>query len=880
MAADYLGRIVSHYRIESKLGEGGMGVVYRARDLELNRSAAVKFLNQTLAGEEQRRRFQQEALTASSLNHPHILTVYEAGSQDGVEYLITEFIDGSTLREWVDRERPSVRQIIEIATSIADALACAHEAGIIHRDIKPGNILVARQGYAKLVDFGLAKLLEKPGTASDDTRTMEAPPTRPGMVVGTIPYMSPEQISGKTVDARSDIFSFGAVIYEILVGQRPFLGKTDSELLLSILHSTPPPLTAIRPDTPHELRAIVEKALEKDSADRYQYAREMAVDLRRAQRAKFSAVPVMPLAVRGSPARRILPLAAVLFLAGLGAWRIYRSDLLWTNPLATARFTRVTAFESNELDGAISPDGKFAAFLSDRDGIFDGWVTQLGTAQYLNLTKGRYPDLFHEEVRSIGFSGDGSHVWLRVNARSAVPGISASTLSVPVMGGEPRMFLPKGILASTSPDGDQIVYHTADPGDPIYVATRDGNNPKLIFREKAGGHNHFPTWSPDGRWIYFVRGYPVTESDIWRIAVAGGALERLTFHVGYVRFPSALDNKTLLYTATAEDGSGPWLYGLDVGRRVSHRLSVGFERYLSISAGTGTKEYPHRLVATIGNPTGNLWQVPLTEGIADESAVSRYATPGARALSPRFGPDYLLYLSSMGGADGIWKAKGKQVVELWKGNEGAVVDSPAISPDGSRICFTFRKQGRGWLRVMSADGTDVRAVADNLRVTGAPAWSPDGKWIVTGVDGDQGRKLLKIPLDGGAPVTLADKPSFNPVLSRDGRLIVFSEMVQGAVLPMRAVTPDGQAASLPDVLVRTGGERYRSLRNGNQMIVLRGLYRQQNFWLLDLTSGKMRQLTNLQEGSAIRGFDLSPDGKSIVFDRVKENARAVVIEFR
>src|SRR5437867_1299607 len=207
-----------------------MGVVYRARDLELNRSAAVKFISSDAATEDRRRRFQQEALTASSLNHPHILTVYEAGTADGQQYLITEFIDGCDLREWVQREQPSLRQIMELAASIADALACAHEAAIVHRDIKPGNILVSKQGYAKLVDFGLAKLMEKAPAASGEsaTRTLD-PATRAGVVVGTIPYMSPEQISGKPADGRSDIFSFGAVLYEVLTSQRPFPGKSDSD---------------------------------------------------------------------------------------------------------------------------------------------------------------------------------------------------------------------------------------------------------------------------------------------------------------------------------------------------------------------------------------------------------------------------------------------------------------------------------------------------------------------------------------------------------------------------------------------------------------------------------------------------------------------------
>ena len=244
-----IGKTISRYRIEEKIGEGGMGVVYRARDLDLDRHVAVKVLSADLADEERRRRFQQEAQTASSLNHPHILTVFEAGTFEGRQYLITEFIDGWTLREWIRRARPSCRQILELVTAVAEALACAHAAGIVHRDVKPENILVSRQGYAKLVDFGLAKLIEaRVDTA--DTRTVDVVHTREGTLVGTIPYLAPEQLVGTGGDARSDIYAFGVTLYEALAGQRPFGGASDVELFKAILHAPPPPLSNLRADLP------------------------------------------------------------------------------------------------------------------------------------------------------------------------------------------------------------------------------------------------------------------------------------------------------------------------------------------------------------------------------------------------------------------------------------------------------------------------------------------------------------------------------------------------------------------------------------------------------------------------------------------------------
>jgi serine/threonine protein kinase len=347
-----LGRTVSHYRIEEKIGEGGMGIVYRARDLNLPRSAAIKFLSSNATTEDQRRRFQQEAQTASSLNHPQILAVYEAGTEDGQQYLITEYVDGVTLGDWARRVRPSVRQTIEVMAGVADALACAHDAGIVHRDIKPDNVLISKQGHAKLTDFGVAKLLESPSVDDEGTRTG----TLLGAVVGTVPYMSPEQANGAAIDRRSDIFSFGTVLYELVAGQRPFTGAAHADVLHAILHASPKPLAELRPDAPHELSLVVEKALEKDPADRYQSMREVVVDLRRLLRRSASPAPVPH--VRARRHRQwwaLAGLAALLVL--LVAWLGRRAESAWQNPLASARFERLTDFGGAELDAAISTDG-------------------------------------------------------------------------------------------------------------------------------------------------------------------------------------------------------------------------------------------------------------------------------------------------------------------------------------------------------------------------------------------------------------------------------------------------------------------------------------------------------------------------------------------
>jgi serine/threonine protein kinase len=306
-----VGQRIGVYEVQAALGEGGMGVVHRALDTKLNRPVAIKFLSDDLADAAARRRFQREAQTASSLNHPHIVTVHDVGEFDGRQYLVTEFVDGGTLKDWLYAAPRTWRQVSELLTGVADGLAAAHDAGIVHRDIKPENILVANNGYAKLADFGLAKLWEGAG-ASTVTHVLSDGRTRPGMIVGTIAYMSPEQAAGQPVDARSDIFSFGIVLYEMVAGKRPFDAATDLERLQALVSGALPPLPESA-DAPAGLRNVIEKALEKDPAERYQTARDLVVDLRRLTRATTTVAP----AATPTTSRRWRVIVPVVAAAGV-----------------------------------------------------------------------------------------------------------------------------------------------------------------------------------------------------------------------------------------------------------------------------------------------------------------------------------------------------------------------------------------------------------------------------------------------------------------------------------------------------------------------------------------------------------------------------------
>jgi Tol biopolymer transport system component len=864
-----VGTRIGTYEVVAPLGSGGMGEVYRALDTKLNRPVAIKFLSELLLPDPAaRRRFQREAQTASSLNHPHILTVYDAGELDNHQYLVTEFVDGGTFEEWIRREPRPWRHVVALLLGVADGLAAAHAAGILHRDIKPANILVATNGYAKLADFGLAKAIE---SSSDQTPTIVDHQTRAGLVVGTTAYMSPEQAAGKKLDARSDIFSFGVLIYEAISGRRPFVGATDLEVLQRVIHGVPQPLPA---DLPLDIRMIVEKALENDPADRYQSMRELVVDLRRVTRHRTSeqaAVAAVPRTRGRWPglAAASVALVAASVLAG-SLLRRSRAPID-QNPLADARFTRFTNFDGTERSGAISPDGKFVAFRADRAGPFDVWLSQVGTGRFVNLTQG-IDDEFGTDTPSVGFSADGSEIWL-----SGGPDSSRRLRLLPLMGGPPRSFLTdKAVSVSWSPDGARIVYHTYDDGDPMFVADRTGANVRQILPAKPPQHHHFPVWASDGRWIYFTSGLPATkEMDIWRIAPDGGSTERMTEHNGDVSFPAPMDPRTLLYVARDQDGSGPWLWALDPTVKRSRRVSFGVERYISIAATPDGR----RLVAAVANPTASLWAAPmLSDRPAEEAEVKAFALPVADASAPRFGAGTLFFLSSSGTGDGLWRFENGQALEIWKGSNGALLVPPAVSPDGRSVAVVLRRGGKLRLQRLSADGAQIEPLAETIDVRGTASWSPDGQWIVIGGSDAKGSGLFKVPGKGGESVRLTSGAAFDPVWSPDGSVIAYAGANLSAFSPLLAVGPDGTRIPLPAIKLRREGERVRFLPNRKALVYMQGALRSQDFWLLDLETKQTRQLTKLTNRDTMRTFDITPDGTRIIFDRLRENADIVLID--
>ena len=849
------------YKIEAPLGAGGMGEVFRARDTRLDRIVAIKILpRDKVADPERKRRFMQEARAASALNHPNIVTLYDIASDAGVDYLVMEHIAGKSLDKVIAAKGLPLAEVIGYATQIAGALAAAHTAGIVHRDIKPANVMVTSDGQVKVLDFGLAKLVENEAVGEDLTEA--------GTVMGTVGYMSPEQASAKALDHRTDIFSLGVMLCEMIAGERPFRGRSHAETMNAIINTASPRLEKQSP----ELQEIVDKALAKDPKERYQHAGDLALDLRRFQRALETKSLLSQRSIpAGSNRRLTFGLAAVMLALGLAAgWRLGLSGRTETaeNLFVNATYKRITDFDGSENEAAISRDGRFVAFRSDRDGPMDTWVTQVGSGHFVNVTHGTQPVVL---VGNEGFSPDGSEIWL-----SSIPG-GAPLRLIPSMGGSPRAFLvPHAMEPNWSPDGSRVVFQTYDSGDPIWVADSTGGNQRQIYVGAAAGtHNHFPTWSKDGKWIYFISGqWDAKQMDIWRIQPSGGTPERLTHLDRDIRYLKPLNYRTMLYVSPDQNGAGPWLWAFDTARRGSHRISAGVDVYSSVDVAADGR----RLVATVANPAAILASFPILDRPAEDSDVKPFPVPTVRAFGPRYGGSSLFYLSSAGGGDGLWRYDAGQVVEIWRGADGALFEPAAVSFDGRRVAVILRRQGKRTLYVLSVEGGDIRPVGEKVDVTSAATWSPDGKWIAASGNDGTGLGLFKIPVAGGEPIRLMKGAAFNPVWSPDGALIVYTGAIVSSLGPLQIIRPDGSPVKAPAIQVRVGGERYRFIPGSQQLVYIVGsVVSKASFQVIDLTTGKTRLLSNF-DALGTRTFDLTPDGKRVVFDRLRENSDIVLID--
>jgi len=769
------------YEIVALIGVGGMGEVYRALDTKLNRPVAVKLLSEELADAVARRRFQREAQTASSLNHPHIVTVHDAGEVKGRQYLVTEYVDGGTLKDWArspeSEAQRTWREILELLVGVADALSAAHGAGVLHRDVKPTNILITKSGYAKLADFGLAKLVDSPAP-DEATRTLTERTGR-GVVVGTIAYMSPEQAAGKALDVRSDIFSFGVVLYRMLAGRRPFEGATDLETLQAIVHGKPEPLPA---DVPAALRGVVDKALEKDPANRYQSMREMVVDLRRLIRHSPEMMTTSP-----HPRRRWRAAAMILFLLVVGGGLIFFRTNQPAGP-TRLQYIQLTNFADSATSPALSPDGRMLTFIRGPSTFFSPgqiYVKFLPDGEPVQLTNDSLPKL------DPTFSPDGA----RIGYATGMAGPDSPTMDawvVPALGGQPQRLLTnaEGLTWSFDPAGKLRVLFSEMTGRgaqmSIVTSTESRNQKRTVYAPPEDGMAHrsrlsprgdqvivvemgatawlpcrllpfdgssvgkpvgpVPSqctgaaWSPDGKWMYFSAetGGGV---HIWRQRFPDGKPEQLTFGVTQEEGVHVAPDGRSFVTSIGTSQSTLWIHDSGGDRQIT---SEGYNFCPSISPDGKKLYYLMRTGGTEAFTKGGLWVADLQtrqrQRLLPDFEMMRYTiSPDGKRIAftaadeKGHTPVWLAYL------DGQTSPRKLSDMHSWE----------AYSMTPGEVVFEGEEQGTPFVYRIREDGSELqKIIATPFLVT--QSVSPDGRWVAA-QDSRAWGALVLFPTGGGAP---------------------------------------------------------------------------------------------------------------------------------
>lgn len=572
--------------------------------------------------------------------------------------------------------------------------------------------------------------------------------------------------------------------------------------------------------------------------------------------------------------RPVWALGIVLVAVAIGAvqW-VHNKEYFWHSPIADARFEAVTDFDGIAQAASLSRDGQLVAFLSDHDGPMDVWLTQLGSGQFHNLTHGSVKDLVNPSVRTLGFTPD--HAFVTFWARTPNPTRPAeiSIWAVPTLGGDPKRYMEGVAEYDWSRDGSRVVYHTPGPGDPMYVSEggmRSGNQP--IFAAKEGLHSHFPLWSPDGKYLYFVQGALPDKLDIWRIAPSGGKAERMTSQNGQVSHPVFIDSHTLLYLASNPDGSGPWLYNMDVDHRIAHRLSSGLDRYTSLSASADGR----RLVVTLASPRSTLWRLPV-DG-STKAKPELIPLESKAVASPRMGPGYILYVTRGAAGEGISKFEGGKLTELWRGAGAQIIGGPSLSRDGRLVAFTVKQHGKTMLYAMDSGGSNARIVSDAVLWKGTPAWAPDNLSILSAVEDHDVVHLFRVALDGGVAKAFVKEYSVDPNWSPDVSFVVYSGPDVGTTFRLQAATAEGLPHPLPEVVLTRGARHLSFLPGGHELVILRGEIQHKNLWALEVETGAERQLSDVAPDFDLRDFDISPDGREFVLERVQEHSNIMLVE--
>ena len=779
-------KTISHYEIRECLGQGAMGTVYRAVDVRLGRPVAVKLLRaEGAASEESKKRFVHEARAASALNHPHIVTIYDIGRDEGVDFIAMEYVPGISLANLVERGRLKTVEAVRYAAQIADALAAAHAAGIVHRDLKPANIIVSEKGTLKVLDFGLAKLTESALASSDagaTTDTLAGPArlqTAEGTILGTAAYMAPEQAEGRPADARSDVFSFGAVLYEMVTGRRAFSGDSKMSTLLAVLSREPERPSAVVPDVPRDLEKLIARCLRKGPDRRWQSMADVKVALEELLEDSQLSGPSLP--IKRAASIRLWPALTAVGAAGLvlfaAWWRMERTPPVETRQPSLVRLTSDLAWTDNP---AISLDGKLLAYASDRSGDrnADIWVQQIPDGTPHRLTR-------RGENIEPSFSADGSRIAFESSERGG------GVFIMPTLGGEPRLLVAGAFSPRYSPDGAWIAYGVNEPaGVAVYVAPASGGPARRIAPGFHAARAH--VWSPDGRHLLFwgqrERDAAPENNVDWYVAPVDGGAPVAThargaiaregfeaFHGLPVADAWVRAGDRIIFHAHAGDSQNVWQISISPAtwqvRERAQRVTFGTtdEAAASVTA-------DGRMVFISRTRGADIWSLPID--------VERGRALGpARRLTEDTADDYDLGLSRNGGRLVFRSRRGGRFDLVLKDlrtnaedvlTQSAVEGYPIISSDGSRIAYSVQQNGTMPVFVVAASGGAPQQVCEQCGPL--EDWSPDGIAILYVTLRDpSGVGLLRI---GSAPdddwLRHPTYGIYNPRLSSDGAWISFN----------------------------------------------------------------------------------------------------------
>jgi eukaryotic-like serine/threonine-protein kinase len=878
-----IGKTLDHYRIESKLGEGGMGVVYKARDTHLARPVAIKVLPaDKVADPDRKQRFAHEAKAASALNHPNIVTIYDIRSQDGTDLIVMEYIEGQTIAELIPPKGMRPAPALKYAVQIADALAQAHRAGILHRDLKPSNVMVTEEGRIKILDFGLAKLLEPADVSPDISTFPPGPLSEEGAVLGTAAYMSPEQAEGRKLDGRSDIFSFGSVLYEMVSGRKPFAGDSRLAMLTKILNEDPKPPSQLGTSIPPELEKIILRCLRKDPARRYQTMADLKVALEDIEKESSLGNQVQPVPLwRRWAWAGLLP---ALLVAGFLAWRAWRAPES-TEPLRAVPLTTLPGLARYP---SLSPDGNHVAFTwsGAKQDNPDIYVQQIGAGQPYRLTtdpSNDYNPVWSPDGRSIAF------------LRGQLQGKSELRLIAPLGGPERKVTEIRagefGVwppYLAWSPDSNGLVVtDSLGEGKPtalFVVSLETGDKKQLTHPQPLDPGDTHPAVSPDGSWLVFRRNAsgPFT-GELYRLPLgrgltAAGEPRRLTQPALDARHATWMpDSKEIVFSAK----QSLWrllVGGEKPGESQPARLPFVGEDGIMPAVSRPQPGRPPRLVYVRSFADANIWRVQTSAPGAPVSSPPVVSFSSTRLdYHPQLSPDgrRVAFGSWRSGEPEIWvsDSDGSNAVRLTFGAAGS--GFPHWSPDGERIVYASNMEEQWEDYVIPAAGGKPRNVTSHPAMDAWPSFSRDGKWIYFTSNRTGEYQIWKIPASGGDAVRLTYNGGILPEESPDGAYLYYVQTVNPPS-PLWRVSASGgvpvkvlEGVVVANFVVLEGGIYYIDRPSGQGGVPFidppSGETRLQYF---DFATRRSTTVARNLGNVFIGPLTASPDGRTILYVRV------------